>query len=170
MYCSFFPLPRRDTVPSVSLNIDEQDRKGINEDISAHHLLQQHLYCSRKNVGHDSSHSPKLLHTPQFHTLACWCFSPQHRHRYSRSDFTINQNEDEVQEIFQRTMRSRLESFKSAKMGVTPAKKITKHPKKETNQKVRAFFPPQNKALSNFRPIQYTLYSQRFVSLTITPI
>lgn len=98
----------RDTIPSVSLNIHEQDMKAVNEDINAHHLLQQHLYRSRKN----------------------------HRHRYSRSDFTINQSEDEVQEIFQRTMRNRLESFKSAKMGVSPAKKITKHPKKETNQKM----------------------------------
>ncbi|KAL6461266.1 hypothetical protein MHYP_G00312320 [Metynnis hypsauchen] len=92
---------RRDSVPSVSLNIHEQDMKDMNEDFNAHHLLQQHLYRSRKN----------------------------HRHKYSRSDFKINQSEDEVQEIFQRTMRSRLESFKSAKMGVTPAKKISKHPK-----------------------------------------
>lgn len=65
---------------------------------------------------------------------------PQHRHRYSRTDFTINQSEDEVQEIFQRTMRSRLESFKSTKMGVTPGKKINKHPKIEPNQKVSYFF------------------------------
>lgn len=42
-----------------------------------------------------------------------------------------------MQEIFQRTMRSRLESFKSAKMGVAPPKHITKHPKKEQQQKVR---------------------------------
>ncbi|XP_046700045.1 sodium/hydrogen exchanger 3-like isoform X2 [Silurus meridionalis] len=100
----------RDSIPSVSLNIHEQDMKAINEDVNAHHLLQQHLYRSRKN----------------------------HRHRYSRSDFTINQSEDEVQEIFQRTMRSRLESFKSAKMGVTPAKKITKHPKKEKTSNSKA--------------------------------
>ncbi|KAB5517893.1 hypothetical protein PHYPO_G00172690 [Pangasianodon hypophthalmus] len=108
----------RDNIPSVSLNIHEQDTKAINEDINAHHLLQQHLYRSRKN----------------------------HRHRYSRSDFTINQNEDEVQEIFQRTMRSRLESFKSAKMGVTPAKKITKHPKKEPNQKMSNWKGQENAA------------------------
>lgn len=49
----------------------------------------------------------------------------------------VNQDENEVQEIFQRTMRSRLESFKSAKMGVAPPKHITKHPKKEQQQKVR---------------------------------
>uniref|UniRef100_A0A8B9KDH2 Sodium/hydrogen exchanger n=1 Tax=Astyanax mexicanus TaxID=7994 RepID=A0A8B9KDH2_ASTMX len=97
----------RNPVPSVSLDIHEQDMKSMSEDFNAHHLLQQNLYRSRKN----------------------------HRHKYSRSDFTINQSEDEVQEIFQRTMRNRLESFKSAKMGVTPVKKITKHPK--PNHKVR---------------------------------
>uniref|UniRef100_A0A672SX91 Sodium/hydrogen exchanger n=1 Tax=Sinocyclocheilus grahami TaxID=75366 RepID=A0A672SX91_SINGR len=98
----------KDTIPSVSLDIHGQDRKNAVDDINAHHLLQQHLYRSRKN----------------------------HRHKYSRSHFSINQSEDEVQEIFQRTMRSRLESFKSAKMGVNPAKKITKHHKKELTHKM----------------------------------
>uniref|UniRef100_A0A673G3Q2 Sodium/hydrogen exchanger n=1 Tax=Sinocyclocheilus rhinocerous TaxID=307959 RepID=A0A673G3Q2_9TELE len=98
----------KDTIPSVSLDIHGQDRKNAMDDINAHHLLQQHLYRSRKH----------------------------HRHKYSRSHFSINQNEDEVQEIFQRTMRSRLESFKSAKMGVNPAKKITKHHKKELTHKM----------------------------------
>uniref|UniRef100_A0A8C7LZ01 Sodium/hydrogen exchanger n=1 Tax=Oncorhynchus mykiss TaxID=8022 RepID=A0A8C7LZ01_ONCMY len=65
-------------------------------------------------------------------------FPQQHRHRYSRSHLETNRDENEVQEIFQRTMRSRLESFKSAKMGVAPAKKIqTKHQKKDKPQKVR---------------------------------
>uniref|UniRef100_A0A8C1YQJ5 Sodium/hydrogen exchanger n=1 Tax=Cyprinus carpio TaxID=7962 RepID=A0A8C1YQJ5_CYPCA len=98
----------KDTIPSVSLDIHGQDRKNAMDDINAHHLLQQHLYRSRKH----------------------------HRHKYSRSHFSINQNEDEVQEIFQRTMRSRLESFKSTKMGVNPAKKITKHHKKELTHKM----------------------------------
>ncbi|XP_063041114.1 sodium/hydrogen exchanger 3-like [Engraulis encrasicolus] len=94
-----------DTVPSVSLNIYEQDTQGQRESeaFNAHHLLQEHLYRSRKH----------------------------HRHKYSRSNFTINQSEGEVQEIFQRTMRSRLDSFKSAKMGAAPAKRITKHPPKQ---------------------------------------
>ncbi|KAM9434549.1 sodium/hydrogen exchanger 3-like isoform 2-T2 [Clarias gariepinus] len=104
------------SIPSVSLSIHEQDMKDVNDDINAHHLLQQHLYRSRKN----------------------------HRHRYSRSDFTINQNQDEVQEIFQRTMRSRLESFKSAKMGATPAKKITKHSKKDPTQKMSIGKPSES--------------------------
>ncbi|KAM9738601.1 sodium/hydrogen exchanger 3-like isoform 2-T2 [Menidia menidia] len=95
----------RDPVPSVSLEMHEQTMKNLREpeDLNAHHLLQQHLYKGRK----------------------------QHRHRYSRSHFDINKDENEVQEIFQRTMRSRLESFKSAKMGVAPPKTISKHPKRE---------------------------------------
>ncbi|XP_051948549.1 sodium/hydrogen exchanger 3-like isoform X2 [Xyrauchen texanus] len=91
----------KDSVPSISLDIHGQDHKKLVDDHNAHHLLQQHLYRSRKH----------------------------HRHKYSRYQFGINQSEDEVQEIFQRTMRGRLESFKSAKMGVHHAKK-TKHSKK----------------------------------------
>uniref|UniRef100_A0A4W6EFK9 Sodium/hydrogen exchanger n=1 Tax=Lates calcarifer TaxID=8187 RepID=A0A4W6EFK9_LATCA len=102
----------RDPVPSVSLEMHEQTMKGMREteDINTHHLLQQHLYKGRK----------------------------QHRHRYSRSHFDVNKDENEVQEIFQRTMRSRLESFKSAKMGVAPPKTISKYSKKDQQQKVRA--------------------------------
>ncbi|KAM9340675.1 sodium/hydrogen exchanger 3-like [Symphorus nematophorus] len=101
---------RRDPVPSVSLEMHEQTMNGMreSEDINSHHLLQQHLYKGRK----------------------------QHRHRYSRSHFDVNKDENEVQEIFQRTMRSRLESFKSAKMGVAPPKHITKHTKKDQQQKM----------------------------------
>ncbi|KAF7669655.1 hypothetical protein LDENG_00159110 [Lucifuga dentata] len=100
----------RDPVPSVSLEMHEQNMKGMRETeaINTHHLLQQHLYKGRK----------------------------QHRHRFSRSHFEVNKDENEVQEIFQRTMRSRLESFKSTKMGVTPPKKITKHPKKDQQQRM----------------------------------
>lgn len=46
----FSPPPSHDSIPSVSLNIHEQDMKAISEDVNAHHLLQQHLYRSRKNV------------------------------------------------------------------------------------------------------------------------
>uniref|UniRef100_A0A671Z2U0 Sodium/hydrogen exchanger n=1 Tax=Sparus aurata TaxID=8175 RepID=A0A671Z2U0_SPAAU len=100
----------RNPVPSVSLEMHEQTMNGMREtdDVNSHHLLQQHLYKGRK----------------------------QHRHRYSRSHFEVNKDENEVQEIFQRTMRSRLESFKSAKMGVAPPKHITKHPKKDQQQKM----------------------------------
>ncbi|KAM4550097.1 sodium/hydrogen exchanger 3-like [Fundulus diaphanus] len=101
---------RRDPVPSVSLEMHEQNLRGLRqaEEINAHHLLEQHLYKGRK----------------------------QHRHRFSRSHFSINQDENEVQEIFQRTMRSRLESFKSGKMGVAPPKTITKHTKREQQPKM----------------------------------
>ncbi|XP_037651629.1 sodium/hydrogen exchanger 3-like isoform X2 [Sebastes umbrosus] len=101
---------RRDPVPSVSLEMHDQIMNGMREteDINTHHLLQQHLYKGRK----------------------------QHRHRYSRSHFDVNKDENEVQEIFQRTMRSRLESFKSGKMGVAPPKTITKHSKKDQQQKM----------------------------------
>ncbi|CAL8292381.1 unnamed protein product [Merluccius merluccius] len=98
---------RHHDIPSVSLEMQDQDLKGLREaeDINSHHLLQQHLYKGRK----------------------------QHRHRYSRSHFHVNKDEGEVQEIFQRTMRTRLESFKSTKMGA--AKKMSHHPKKEDLQK-----------------------------------
>lgn len=104
------PYKRHNTVPSVSLEMHEQSMNGLreSEDINTHHLLQQHLYKGRK----------------------------EHRHRYSRTHFDVNQDENEVQEIFQRTMRNRLESFKSAKMGVTPPKTITKHSKKDQQQKM----------------------------------
>uniref|UniRef100_A0A3Q2QS64 Sodium/hydrogen exchanger n=1 Tax=Fundulus heteroclitus TaxID=8078 RepID=A0A3Q2QS64_FUNHE len=97
-------------VPSVSLEMHEQNLRGLRqaEEINAHHLLEQHLYKGRK----------------------------QHRHKFSRSHFSINQDENEVQEIFQRTMRSRLESFKSGKMGVAPPKTITKHTKREQQPKM----------------------------------
>uniref|UniRef100_A0A8C1JGR0 Sodium/hydrogen exchanger n=1 Tax=Cyprinus carpio TaxID=7962 RepID=A0A8C1JGR0_CYPCA len=95
-----------DVMPDIMVNMSNYELgienfsvtsivKNAADDINAHHLLQQHLYRSRKN--------------------------------------------DEVQEIFQRTMRSRLESFKSAKMGVNPAKKITKHHKKDLTHKVKDF-------------------------------
>uniref|UniRef100_A0A3Q2CU22 Sodium/hydrogen exchanger n=1 Tax=Cyprinodon variegatus TaxID=28743 RepID=A0A3Q2CU22_CYPVA len=101
---------RRDPVPSVSLEMHEQNMRGLRgaEEMNSHHLLEQHLYKGRK----------------------------QHRHKFSRSQFGINQDEDEVQEIFQRTMRNRLESFKSGKMGVAPPKTITKHAKREDQQKM----------------------------------
>ncbi|CAM4637041.1 unnamed protein product [Leuciscus chuanchicus] len=96
----------KNQIPSVSLDIHEQDSKRM-PDLNAHHLLEQHLYKSRSN----------------------------NRPTYSRSHYKESENPDEMQEIFQRTMRSRLESFKSAKMGVKPSKKISKHPKKDSTHK-----------------------------------
>ncbi|XP_067281881.1 sodium/hydrogen exchanger 3.2 [Pseudorasbora parva] len=94
----------KNPIPSVSLDIHEQERKSMPD---AHHLLEQHLYKSRR----------------------------YNRPTYSRSHYKASENPDEMQEIFQRTMRSRLESFKSAKMGVSPAKKLSKHPKKDLTHK-----------------------------------
>lgn len=47
----FLPGDRRDPVPSVSLEMYE-NLGGMREteDINSHHLLQQHLYKSRKQV------------------------------------------------------------------------------------------------------------------------
>ncbi|KAJ8334853.1 hypothetical protein SKAU_G00404920 [Synaphobranchus kaupii] len=108
---------QRDSVPSVCLDMHEMDMRRQSmrepEDVNTHRLLQQHLYKARK----------------------------QHRHRYSRSHISVNKDENEVQEIFQRTMRSRLESFKSAKMGVTHNK--IKHPKRDQTLKI-----PNGKSVS----------------------
>uniref|UniRef100_A0A8C2EWC2 Sodium/hydrogen exchanger n=1 Tax=Cyprinus carpio TaxID=7962 RepID=A0A8C2EWC2_CYPCA len=106
-YADFITADVKNPIPSVSLDIHEQDRKSMPDDLSAHHLLDQHLYKSRRN------------NCPT----------------YSRSHYNTSENPDEMQEIFQRTMRSRLESFKSAKMGVNPAKKLSKHPKKDSTHK-----------------------------------
>ncbi|NP_001106951.1 sodium/hydrogen exchanger 3.2 precursor [Danio rerio] len=97
----------KNPIPSVSLDIHEQERRGMSNDLNAHHLLEQHLYKSRRN----------------------------NRATYSRSHYNTSENPDEMQEIFQRTMGNRLESFKSAKMGVNPAKKVSKHPKKDAPHK-----------------------------------
>uniref|UniRef100_A0A3P9IYT9 Sodium/hydrogen exchanger n=1 Tax=Oryzias latipes TaxID=8090 RepID=A0A3P9IYT9_ORYLA len=97
-----------DPVPSVSLEMHEQTMNGLREmeDLNSHHLLQEHLYKGRKQVRPLSREGVM-----------------------ARSN--INTDEDEVQEIFQRTMRKRLESFKSAKMGMALPKTISKHTKKE---------------------------------------
>lgn len=64
---------------------------------------------------------------------------PQYKHLYSRHELTPNEDEKQDKEIFHRTMRKRLESFKSAKLGVNPNKKAAKLYKRERAQKrVRA--------------------------------
>ncbi|MBN3311139.1 SL9A3 protein, partial [Amia calva] len=108
----------RDHVSSVCLDLQalEQGRNkfGALEDMDTHHILQQHLYRARK----------------------------QHRHGYSRNRISTNKDEHEVQEIFQRTMRRRLESFKSTKMGVQNKKIIHKPKKDQTNKKVSCTSQP----------------------------
>ncbi|XP_026145868.1 sodium/hydrogen exchanger 3.2 [Carassius auratus] len=97
----------KNPIPSVSLDIHELDRRSMHDDLSAHHVLDHHLYKSRRD-----NHAA-----------------------YSRSNYKTSENPDETQEIFQRTMRSRLDSFKSAKMGVHPSKKLSKRPKKDSTYK-----------------------------------
>nr|XP_057902589.1 sodium/hydrogen exchanger 3-like isoform X2 [Doryrhamphus excisus] len=103
------PIQRKQPKPFVSLEMHDMDKNGEKqaEDIS-HHLLQKHLYKGRK----------------------------QHRHRYSRSYIEVNKDKHEVHEIFRRTMKSRWENFKSAKMGTTLAKTSSKLQKKDTQTKI----------------------------------
>lgn len=48
-YVDFFQF-RKNPIPSVSLGIHEQDSKTMPNDLNAHHLLEQHLYKSRRYV------------------------------------------------------------------------------------------------------------------------
>lgn len=65
--------------------------------------------------------------------------SPQYKHLYSRHELTPEDDEQQDKEIFHRTMRKRLESFKSAKLGFNQNKKAAKLYKRERAQKrVRA--------------------------------
>nr|XP_020497903.1 sodium/hydrogen exchanger 3-like [Labrus bergylta] len=101
---------RRDPSRSVSLEMHEQTMDGVREleDIRTHHLLQQHLYKGRR----------------------------QHRHGYSRTHLDVNRDESEVQEILQRTMRSRIESLQSSRMSTPSPKMITRHTKKDQQHKM----------------------------------
>lgn len=60
---------------------------------------------------------------------------PQHKHLYSRHVLSPSEDTRQDKEIFQRTMRKRLESFKSAKLGLVPGKKAAKLHKRERAQK-----------------------------------
>ncbi|XP_015273203.1 PREDICTED: sodium/hydrogen exchanger 3 [Gekko japonicus] len=83
----------RDTSSSVCLDMQalEQRRKSIRdtEDMFSHHTLQQYLYKPRQ----------------------------EHKHLYSRHEITPDEEDKQNKEVFQRTMRKRLESFKSTKPG-----------------------------------------------------
>lgn len=63
------------------------------------------------------------------------CRLPQYKHLYSRHELTPSEDEKQDKEIFHRTMRKRLESFKSAKLGVNQNKKAAKLYKRERAQK-----------------------------------
>ena len=59
----------------------------------------------------------------------------QYKHLYSRHGLTADEDEKQDTEIFHRTMRKRLESFKSAKLGINPHKKAAKLLKRDRAQK-----------------------------------
>lgn len=84
----------RENMSAVRLDMQslEQRRHSIRdmEDMVTHHTLQQYLYKPRQ----------------------------EYKHLYSRHELTPNEDERQDREVFQRTMRKRLDSFKSAKLGL----------------------------------------------------
>ncbi|XP_059029526.1 sodium/hydrogen exchanger 3 isoform X2 [Mustela lutreola] len=111
----------RENVSAVCLDMQslEQRRRSIRdtEDMVTHHTLQQYLYKPRQ----------------------------EYKHLYSRHELTPNEDEKQDKEIFHRTMRKRLESFKSAKLGINPNKKAAKLYKRERAQKRRNSSIPNGK-------------------------
>ncbi|KAF7470398.1 Hypothetical predicted protein [Marmota monax] len=111
----------RENVSAVRLDMQslEQRRRSIRdtEDMVTHHTLQQYLYKPRQ----------------------------EYKHLYSRHKLTPNESEKQDKEIFHRTMRKRLESFKSAKLGINQNKKAAKLYKRERAQKRRNSSIPNGK-------------------------
>uniref|UniRef100_A0A8C2PIB4 Sodium/hydrogen exchanger n=1 Tax=Capra hircus TaxID=9925 RepID=A0A8C2PIB4_CAPHI len=111
----------RENVSAVRLDMQslEQRRQSIRdaEDMITHHTLQQYLYKPRQ----------------------------EYKHLYSRHGLTADEDEKQDTEIFHRTMRKRLESFKSAKLGINPHKKAAKLLKRERAQKRRNSSIPNGK-------------------------
>eukprot|EP00071_Canis_lupus_P036264 XP_022269821.1 sodium/hydrogen exchanger 3 [Canis lupus familiaris] len=111
----------RENVSAVCLDMQslEQRRRSIRdtEDMVTHHTLQQYLYKPRQ----------------------------EYKHLYSRHELTPNEDEKQDKEIFHRTMRKRLESFKSAKLGIGQNKKAAKLYKRERAQKRRNSSIPNGK-------------------------
>ncbi|XP_007471978.1 PREDICTED: sodium/hydrogen exchanger 3 isoform X2 [Lipotes vexillifer] len=111
----------RENASAVRLDMQslEQRRQSIRdtEDMITHHTLQQYLYKPRQ----------------------------EYKHLYSRHELTADEDETQDKEIFRRTMRRRLESFKSAKLGVSPHKKAAKLLKRERVQKRRNSSIPNGK-------------------------
>ncbi|XP_060236332.1 sodium/hydrogen exchanger 3 isoform X4 [Meriones unguiculatus] len=111
----------RENVSAVCLDMQslEQRRRSIRdtEDMVTHHTLQQYLYKPRQ----------------------------EYKHLYSRHELTPNEDEKQDKEIFHRTMRKRLESFKSAKLGINQNKKAAKLYKRERAQKRRNSSIPNGK-------------------------
>ncbi|XP_058915872.1 sodium/hydrogen exchanger 3 [Kogia breviceps] len=111
----------RENASAVRLDMQslEQRRQSIRdtEDIITHHTLQQYLYKPRQ----------------------------EYKHLYSRHELTADEDEKQDKEVFHRTMRRRLDSFKSAKLGVSPHKKAAKLLRRERVQKRRNSSIPNGK-------------------------
>ncbi|KAI2536880.1 solute carrier family 9 member A3 [Homo sapiens] len=111
----------RENVSAVCLDMQslEQRRRSIRdaEDMVTHHTLQQYLYKPRQ----------------------------EYKHLYSRHELTPTEDEKQDREIFHRTMRKRLESFKSTKLGLNQNKKAAKLYKRERAQKRRNSSIPNGK-------------------------
>ncbi|XP_034776576.2 sodium/hydrogen exchanger 3-like isoform X1 [Acipenser ruthenus] len=104
----------REDASAICLDMQavELRRKSLRdcEDVYTHHLLQQYLYKPKK----------------------------QQKYKYSRHEVTSNEDDAQEKEIFEKTMKRRLASFKSTKHGVSQSKKLAKHYKKDPSQKKRS--------------------------------
>ncbi|KAM5260034.1 sodium/hydrogen exchanger 3 isoform 1-T1 [Hipposideros larvatus] len=122
----------RESASAVCLDMQslEQRRRSIrdSEDMVTHHTLQQYLYKPRQ----------------------------EYKHLYSRHELTPEEDEKQDKEIFHRTMRKRLESFKSAKLGLHQNKKAAKLYKRERAQKRRNSSIPNGK-LPMESPAHFTI-------------
>ncbi|CAM2105945.1 sodium/hydrogen exchanger 3 isoform X4 [Caretta caretta] len=120
----------RENASSVCLDMQalEQRRKSIRdtEDTVTHHTLQQYLYKPRQ----------------------------EHIHLYSRHEIIQNEDEKQDKEIFHRTMRKRLESFKSTKLGINHPKKLNKNHKRDRGQKRRTSNAIPNGKIPSENPVQ----------------
>uniref|UniRef100_A0A6I8PAZ5 Sodium/hydrogen exchanger n=2 Tax=Ornithorhynchus anatinus TaxID=9258 RepID=A0A6I8PAZ5_ORNAN len=111
----------RENVSTVCLDMQalEQRRRSLRdtEDMVTHHTLQQYLYKPRQ----------------------------EYKHLYSRHELTPEEDQKQDKEIFHRTMRKRLESFKSTKLGINQTKKTAKLYKRDRGQKRRNSNIPNGK-------------------------
>uniref|UniRef100_G3RD65 Sodium/hydrogen exchanger n=1 Tax=Gorilla gorilla gorilla TaxID=9595 RepID=G3RD65_GORGO len=141
----------RENVSAVCLDMQslEQRRRSIRdaEDMVTHHTLQQYLYKPRQEEGEGVRH---------------W-----YKHLYSRHELTPTEDEKQDREIFHRTMRKRLESFKSTKLGLNQNKKAAKLYKRERAQKRRNSSIPNGK-LPMESPVQNFTIKEKDLELSDT--
>uniref|UniRef100_F7FWL0 Sodium/hydrogen exchanger n=1 Tax=Callithrix jacchus TaxID=9483 RepID=F7FWL0_CALJA len=132
----------RENVSAVCLDMQslQQRRRSIRdtEDMVTHHTLQQYLYKPRQ----------------------------EYKHLYSRHELTPTEDEKQDREIFHRTMRKRLESFKSAKLGLNQ-KKAAKMYKRERAQKRRNSSIPNGKLPTEI-PVQNFTIKEKDLELSDT--